>query len=1042
MSRINTRILRVPGVSGQIDERPMGSFMAPMEAAGEALADLGDLGQQIAVKEQGLQDRILASDLESELRESSMRANEAAANAKSIEELDGIQRGFDADFESIQQRADGIQGEEGKANFANRASLLGGRTALGLTSLKVNAEVSKAKLQRKDEAGRLLAEGMSSGDIDGAIAQVEALYEGGVGTLDSEWDDIDAEITSIVGGAQHTNWQIKVDEGEVGAKEVLSAKHLTEGARRSLLSQIAGRKGREEGLAERQALSDISNKVTLLPDHPDGIPAGLESLRAELTEFYGDGAPEVQIAYQQAVESAYTELLDRSASIPDVADREDSLDSLEGEIRLASEGSQTGAEKKVYDRALLGIQQLRYQMVRTTEKDRAEQLKQMHDQINLGIMEAKVNGYLKADGTQMDAKEFEDMMLRAAGIEGLDANGAWDSDNKIVRENFISAKELILRQKLAYKEMTRTPFERTYEAALAGDIRAMDSLSMQAWLGASDDEAFEESLASGEKDSAYGKVIHASAKTGVAPSHIRDWVLSHDNMAEAARKWLAQPDRGFLHFDKGGLDEKDAIKLHDFTRATLAVRSGSVSMEDIDGLFSDKEESRVAIGESARAELEKDDLRNFLKNWREGLLEKSDFSRRKEVGDEKAYLEEMASKLVSDGFFKTEDEAAVAIANGKSRDMENMAMLFLQKPGNEAGLAAFLGESTDPVGWEIANSAFRAAAGAVFGNQGHNYFTPRSPGEYRPTDFSPPTAYGLVSGRGKSPAINLAKSDKAVMEGSSAWTPVMVDLYDAIREAYPGAIEDDVQWTKIFGKENAKGADALRDVIRSADGARTFSTEESMVAGWIQSNDFKSKTPREIKATIAHKHEQLPSEKLRWGSRMKLPPESSVNAGSLMRLIKSGMVTISKGPIANEQETRVWNEGVDRLRPAGYKVDNSDFVYKVRFTIQTSSGPVVIDRMPSPMNLIYDARASQESGIYMKEIGPDYRKKGLDVVGTMPGKTYRSKKASDSPRDYPEEQSALDIAQDYLNRTGSGKTSIWGESKNEGLVPYRRLDNE
>lgn len=1002
MSRINTRILRVPGVSGQIDERPMGSFMAPLEAAGEALADLGDLGQQIAVKEQQLQDRILASDLETELRESSMRASEAAANAKTIEEIDAIQRGFTADFESIQQRAEGIRGLENKEAFANRASLLGGKASLGLTSLKVNAEVAKAKMQRRNDANRLLAEGIANGDIDGAIAQIEALYEGGVGTLDSEWDDVDAEITSIVGGAQHTNWQIKVDEGGVSAKDVLAAEHLTEGARRSLLSRIAANKGRAEGLAERQALSDISNKVVLLPDHPDGVPAGLESLRSDLIDFYGEGSPEVQIAYQEAVESAYTELLDRSASIPDRFDREDSLDSLEGQIRLAREGAQTGAEKKIYDRSLRGIQQLRDQMDTVTEKQKAEQLKQMEDAINLGIMEAKIGGYLKPDGTQMNADEFEKMMLNAAGIDGLDANGAWDSESKIVRENFIKAKELILRQKTTYQELTKTPFQKTLERATeTRDPRLIESLSMQAWLGESSDEAFEESLASGEKDSVYGKVIGVVAQTGIAPNHIRDWALSHDNMADAARKWLAQPDRGFIHFDKRGLDERDALKLHDFTKAVLEVRSGNVPLEEIDALFSDKESSRYEIGEAARAELEKDDLRNFLKNWREGFLEGSSFSRRREIGDEKAYLEEMASKLVEDNFFKTEDEAAVAIANGKARELENMAMLFLQQPGNEAGLAAFLGEDTDATGWEIANSAFRSAAGAVFGNQGYNYFAPRGPGEYRATDFSPPTAYGLTSGRARRPGINLAKNDKVVMEGASAWTPVMVDLYDAIRETFPGAIENDVQWTKIFGKENAKGADALRTAIRSADSARVFSTEESMPSGWMQSNDFKSKSPREIKGIIAHKYEELSSEKLRWGSRVKLPSDSSVDAAALMQLARSGMVTISRGPRANEQETAVWNDDIDRLRAAGFKVDNMDFVYKLRFTIQTASGPVVIDRMPSPQNVMYDARASQEAVIYAKEIGPSYREQKLDIVATMPGRTS-SRRNNAAPSDAQE----------------------------------------
>lgn len=980
MSRINTRILRVPGVSGQIDERPMGSFMAPLEAAGEALADLGDLGQQIAVKEQQLQDRILASDLETELRESSMRASEAAANAKTIKEIDAIQRGFTADFESIQQRAEGIRGTENKEAFANRASLLGGKASLGLTSLKVNAEVAKAKMQRRNDANRLLAEGIANGDIDGAIAQIEALYEGGVGTLDSEWDDVDAEITSIVGGAQHTNWQIKVDEGGVSAKDVLSAEHLTEGARRSLLSQIAANKGRAEGLAERQALSDISNKVVLLPDHADGVPAGLESLRSDLIDFYGEGSPEVQIAYQEAVESAYTELLDRSASIPDRFDREDSLDSLEGEIRLAREGAQTGAEKKIYDRSLRGIQQLRDQMDTVTEKQRAEQLQQMHESINLGIMEAKIGGYLKPDGTQMNADEFEKMMLNAAGIDGLDANGAWDSESKIVRENFIKAKELILRQKLAYEELTKTPLQRTYEKAVeTSDPRAIESLSMQAWLGESSDEAFEESLASGEKDSVYGKAIDAVAKTGIASSHIRDWVLSHDNMADAARKWLAQPDRGFIHFDKSGLSDADADRLLDFTRATLAVRSGSVKPEELDSLFSDKEESRKALMAGARASLEKEELDNFLRNWQEPFRERMSPEERATAGEGEAYVTGMARQLVEDGFYKTEADARIAIANAKSEELENAALFILQESKDRAAFEAFTGEDPDGVDYRMLNSAFRSAAGIVFANRGHNYLTPRAPGEYRATDYSPVAAYGIDSDRARNPVLS---PDARTLEGgkiananNAAWTPHGVHMYDAIREAFPGAIENDTKWLALFSSENVRGGDALRTFLRSANAARELSTDPGMVGGWIQKYDLLDRPETFINSIKASSYEELPSETTFTGQKRSMPADSRINPTAMLAMAESGIVTSGRGRRATPEETAQWNAEARRLKALGYPVQEQAFVYLTKFTFQTSRGPVVVESVPSPRYLIYDAYATQQVGIDIKNTtGPGLKK--------------------------------------------------------------------
>lgn len=134
MSRINTNILRVPGASGQIDERPLANFAAPMQAAAQAMEGLGELAQNIAVKEQGYRDQKLASALEIEAKAEVDRIQLAMAQANDETEVLALQQELDEKWAEFGERGKGILGREASDQFNRTMNVLGGKTSLAITA--------------------------------------------------------------------------------------------------------------------------------------------------------------------------------------------------------------------------------------------------------------------------------------------------------------------------------------------------------------------------------------------------------------------------------------------------------------------------------------------------------------------------------------------------------------------------------------------------------------------------------------------------------------------------------------------------------------------------------------------------------------------------------------------------------------------------------------------------------------------------------------------------------------------------------------------
>ena len=172
MSRINTNILRVPGASGQIDERPMGSFMAPLEAAGEAMSQLGNLGQEIAVKEQKLQDVKLVNELEAEAAQLSAAMEEQLSQAITPEQAETIRNAFQADFASIQERASGVKNDLMRSELGAKMEMTGGLGIIKIDGKRRDIDLSILQNEVSRNINNALEKAVITGDF--ATAEAEA----------------------------------------------------------------------------------------------------------------------------------------------------------------------------------------------------------------------------------------------------------------------------------------------------------------------------------------------------------------------------------------------------------------------------------------------------------------------------------------------------------------------------------------------------------------------------------------------------------------------------------------------------------------------------------------------------------------------------------------------------------------------------------------------------------------------------------------------------------------------------------------------------
>lgn len=185
MSQINTRILRVPGASGQISEQPMSAFMAPTEAAAEAISGLGEVAKEIAYKEQRFLDVKLASSLETKARLKSQEISNAIASAKTEGEVLALQQELDKSWESIKEESKDIRGDAIRNQFTESMNLMGGMSALKIDSEAKKHADAEYLLEEGMQLDQLVLEAIMSPNPELQIKQIREKVESGTGSVRS-----------------------------------------------------------------------------------------------------------------------------------------------------------------------------------------------------------------------------------------------------------------------------------------------------------------------------------------------------------------------------------------------------------------------------------------------------------------------------------------------------------------------------------------------------------------------------------------------------------------------------------------------------------------------------------------------------------------------------------------------------------------------------------------------------------------------------------------------------------------------------------------
>jgi len=153
----------------------MGSFMAPLEAAGEAMSELGGLGQEIAVREQKLRDAKLVTELEAESAQLSAAMEEQLSQAITSEQAETIRNAFQADFASIQERVSGVKSDAMRAELGAKMELAGGLGVIKIDSKRRDIDLSILQNEVSRNINNVLEQAVITGDF--AAAEAAAMQE-------------------------------------------------------------------------------------------------------------------------------------------------------------------------------------------------------------------------------------------------------------------------------------------------------------------------------------------------------------------------------------------------------------------------------------------------------------------------------------------------------------------------------------------------------------------------------------------------------------------------------------------------------------------------------------------------------------------------------------------------------------------------------------------------------------------------------------------------------------------------------------------------
>lgn len=209
------RSIRIPGVpDASISERDAGAAFEPMQAVGEALSMFGQLGQQIAVKEQRLDDQKLLLEIGREARESNADLGERIALSSSQEEVSEIESEIMERHESFTEKAQQVGSQEARQEIENDIKLVASTSQAAAANRRRQIKVSEFRVESDEWARKTLLEGVSEGNLGESIDRVESYYANNVSGLAYSPQQAAAVVADIAGEAEYQDGIAKIDAGD------------------------------------------------------------------------------------------------------------------------------------------------------------------------------------------------------------------------------------------------------------------------------------------------------------------------------------------------------------------------------------------------------------------------------------------------------------------------------------------------------------------------------------------------------------------------------------------------------------------------------------------------------------------------------------------------------------------------------------------------------------------------------------------------------------------------------------------------------------
>lgn len=1038
MSRINTNILRVPGVSGQIDERPMGSFMAPMEAAGEALSQLGDIASSIAVKEQQVQDQILASELSTELQESAARAASLAKEAKSVEEIATIQNAFDADFKSIQERAGGIRGREKHSLFANQISLEGGKTALSLGAIKAKAVEVKGRNLLEADINRMMESAYASGNpemVAWAVSEAERKVDEAFGTLFSkDWDNRDSIVQSMVNGTQHANFKRLVDEGNVTDAQIRNAKFLTAQQKAALQAEKdsaskvnASKSTRDWERAQREFIEDLDRKSILVNRSGDPF-SSLDSVKKEIESFWPNDPDKAQTHWYGFVAKAAAQHSAQRIAVandPESPDPESLNKSIERLTEMA--GQQEGKDENlrlIYESEadrLLGVQE---QIVASEDAKAVQQFEE-----NLSSIVENIDNYIRRTGRMAekngrklenlfeDADHFEDELLKASGMKGTSPNDAWRKDG--IREN--DYWKIVERIQLAKSEFVKLQNRGGLNGLGSQAINAPSTKNTQAYStavftanGQKDFMGWESHLQTGEGLEGAADLVKAM-QTTIAPTEIQHWALNHSDPAKAADMLMSQHGPKVLHWDLESLnplEEKMAIGYTKYMEMVRANPEGDRAeyAKNSFGLVRETPDDQLEI---LLENIADDDVENVMETMNQWFYSKADFSDGELPTFPTGMNEGAFNLLTQQGL--TPKQAASEVHHGFQKDFTGWATIIADREGY---LGSFESKDLKQVPAKARVAVVNKAMGVFTSTVGYSYVFPSSPGELDRGAYSAEAALNF-RGDGTSMAesgLMFSRFERGKRLPSSKPNSMAVLIYDAIRgmPEFKGALGNDSEWTKTIGQRHPEGAKYLKQVMSEVKDLTGAMVGEGTAGDWaLKHGLFDGGLDAVARITMAKKTSgaSLPSSS-------NFPSGAEIDKLAFGEMLQSGIITIGRGRALTEDELSLENGKRSGAGVAGVHAPHLDYSWALRVNVHDAKGNIIAynDVIPSVKYASYDKHVMDKVAMTVRsEIRPEGQPgwwsrffDDLDAVkaGKLPPKRVAPTETDTSLRPMPEKAPA------------------------------------